>query len=202
MACNPLPANQQTLPAWHTIPASTSGEYVYIFAPENGLQNCVLNQSVVDEFRRVVSQRAGVRVNCVEQSGTDKIILHWSATKIASLIQLVPDFVAAGCDGLFWQAKLVYYLPNGTSSQGIGDKVSYWLNPFDPRMRQDLEAWLAREQEEGAKKLGKSMVRHLFSKPIEPSGRRMQICDSLPPRSIATWSMAGLLRLRLERQKT
>src|SRR6266567_2122471 len=36
----------------------------------------------------------------------------------------------------------------------------------------------------------------------QSSPLRTQICDSLPPQSIATWSMAGLLRLRLERVKS
>lgn len=158
MACNPLPANQQALTTWNAIPAATSGEYVYIFAPENGLGDCVLNKSVVDEFRRVVAQRADVRINCVEQSGTDKIILHWSALRVAALIALMPEFVAAGCDGLFWQAKLVYYVPNSVSHEGIVDKLGYWLNPFDPRLANDLQAWLQRQQDTGAQKLGKSLA--------------------------------------------
>jgi hypothetical protein len=47
------------------------------------------------------------------------------------------------------------------------------------------------------KKFGSSRVLHRVSSTIAPSADRTQICDSRPPKSIATCSMAGLLRVRL-----
>lgn len=157
MSCGAAPANAERLSKWQGVPASTKGEYQYIFDAKD-IGNCALTSKVESEFRAVVAQRANVKVNCVQLRGAS-MELRWSALIEAPLIGLVPTYVDAGCSGVYWQVREVNYFATSVSSTSFWDKVGYWLNPFDPRLGQDVEAYIDKERDEAGDKLAGDLAK-------------------------------------------
>lgn len=167
MTCANLQTGADISGKWRSIMADPRGLYLYVFVTAN-LGACPLNQALVDEFRNVVKQRANVIVRCVAlDNGTVQLL--WSADALLKLGQLVPEFVVAGCDDVTWSvAQVFYYAPGVPSappagapaagSGGVGDKLSYWLNPFDTRMYNDLQEWVRDAQQKGAAGTGRAIA--------------------------------------------
>ena len=156
--CIALPANAVKLDKWQAVPASTVGTYRYLFRAYD-VGNCTLGGSVLAEFKRVVEQRANVEIVCASIA-SDGILLDWRAGLEVPLIQLVPTFVDAGCNTVYWQVESVYYLPttNGSTTD-VWDKIGYWLNPFDPRLSQDLNDYLDEQRAEAADDLARTIAK-------------------------------------------